>query len=110
MSVKNPDILAEMGKKKGTAFLVGFAAETENLLANAQQKLKTKNIDLMVANDVTQPGAGFETNTNIVTLLCRNGKSEKLPRMSKELLAHKILDKISALQSEAKRHMTKARK
>jgi phosphopantothenoylcysteine decarboxylase/phosphopantothenate--cysteine ligase len=95
--VKNPDILAEMGKRKGTTFLVGFAAETENLLANAQQKLQTKNIDLIIANDVTQPGAGFETDTNIVTLLCRNGKSEKLPQMSKEFLAHKILDKIKTL-------------
>jgi len=108
--VKNPDILAEMGKKKGTTFLVGFAAETENLLANAQQKLQTKNIDLMVANDVTQPGAGFETNTNIVTLLCRNGKSEKLPQMSKAFLAHKIFDKIKALQSEPKRQKTEARR
>jgi phosphopantothenoylcysteine decarboxylase/phosphopantothenate--cysteine ligase len=108
--VKNPDILAEMGKKKGTTFLVGFAAETENLLANAQKKLKAKNIDLVIANDVTQPGAGFETNTNIVTLLCRDGKSEKLPQMSKELLAHKIFDKIKALQSEARRRKPEARR
>jgi phosphopantothenoylcysteine decarboxylase/phosphopantothenate--cysteine ligase len=108
--VKNPDILAEMGKKKGTTFLVGFAAETEDLLANAQQKLQTKNVDLIIANDVTQPGAGFETNTNIVTLLCRNGKSEKLPQMSKEFLAHKIFDKIKALQSEPKRQKTEARR
>jgi len=108
--VKNPDILAEMGKKKGTAFLVGFAAETEDLLANAQQKLQTKNVDLIIANDVTQPGAGFETDTNIVTLLCRNGKSEKLPQMSKESLAHKIFDKIKALESETKRQKTEARR
>jgi phosphopantothenoylcysteine decarboxylase/phosphopantothenate--cysteine ligase len=108
--VKNPDILAEMGKKKGTTFLVGFAAETEDLLANAQQKLQTKNVDLIIANDVTQPGAGFETDTNIVTLLCRNGKSEKLPQMSKESLAHKIFDKIKALQSEPKRQKTEARR
>ena len=92
--VKNPDILAEMGKKKGAVLLVGFAAETENLLANAQQKLEKKNVDLIIANDVTQPGAGFATDTNIVTLLYRNGKSEKLPRMNKEILAHRILDKI----------------
>ncbi len=95
-----------MGKKKGAAFLAGFAAETENLLANAQQKLQTKNVDLIIANDVTQPGAGFETDTNIVTLLCRNGKSEKLTQMSKELLAHKILDKIRTLQSEDRSQKT----
>ena len=104
--VKNPDILAEMGKKKGAAFLVGFAAETGNLIANAQQKLQTKNVDLIIANDVTQPGAGFETDTNIVTLLYRNGKSEKLPQMSKEILAHKILDKIRALKSEDRSQKT----
>ncbi|HPD60417.1 MAG TPA: bifunctional phosphopantothenoylcysteine decarboxylase/phosphopantothenate--cysteine ligase CoaBC [Thermodesulfobacteriota bacterium] len=100
--VKNPDILAEMGQKKGSAFLVGFAAETEDLLANAQQKLQAKNVDLIIANDVTQPGAGFETDTNIVTLLCRNGKPEKLSQMSKEFLAHKILDKILEIKSKGK--------
>ena len=101
--VKNADILAEMGKRKGTAFLVGFAAETENLFANAQKKLKEKNIDLVIANDVTQLGAGFETNTNIVTLLFRDGRSEKLSKMSKESLAHKILDTIREVKSERKR-------
>ncbi|MCX8012556.1 MAG: bifunctional phosphopantothenoylcysteine decarboxylase/phosphopantothenate--cysteine ligase CoaBC, partial [Desulfobacterota bacterium] len=63
--VKNPDILAEMGKNKGDTFLVGFAAETENLLSNAKKKLKEKNVDLIIANDVTQSGAGFESDTNI---------------------------------------------
>jgi len=97
--VENPDILAEMGRGKGATFLVGFAAETENVISNAQSKLKTKNVDLIIANDVTQPGAGFESDTNIVTLLFQDGKSEKLPQMSKHFLAHKILDKIKELKS-----------
>jgi len=97
--VKTPDILEEMGKEKGSAFLVGFAAETENLITNAQKKLKVKNIDLMVANDVTQPGAGFESDTNIVTLLTPEGKSEKLPKLTKGQLAHKIFDQVMALKS-----------
>jgi phosphopantothenoylcysteine decarboxylase/phosphopantothenate--cysteine ligase len=105
--VKNPDILAEMGGDKGGVFLVGFAAETDNLLANAQQKLQKKNVDLIVANDVTQPGAGFATDSNIVTLLTRNGKPEKLPQMSKEFLAHKILDKILEIKANEKKQKGK---
>ena len=95
--VKNPDILAKMGENKGSTILVGFAAETEDLLRNAQKKLKEKNLDLIIANDVTQSGAGFESNTNIVTLIFSDGTYEKLPQMGKELLAHKILDKVVGL-------------
>ncbi|MCD6352748.1 MAG: bifunctional phosphopantothenoylcysteine decarboxylase/phosphopantothenate--cysteine ligase CoaBC, partial [Proteobacteria bacterium] len=74
--VRNSDILKEMGKEKGSCFLVGFAAETEDLLKNARKKLETKNIDLIVANDVTKQGAGFDSDTNIVTLLTPDGESE----------------------------------
>jgi phosphopantothenoylcysteine decarboxylase/phosphopantothenate--cysteine ligase len=68
-------------------------------LANAEKKLKAKNADLMVANDVSKPDAGFNTDTNIVTLLTPDGKKEALPRMSKRDVAHKILDKILNLSS-----------
>ena len=94
----NPDILAEAGKRKNSRILVGFAAETENLLQGARQKLEKKNLDLIVANDVTQPGAGFEVDTNIVKLLDRSGKVEELPLMTKEDLADCILDRIILLK------------
>ncbi len=95
---KNPDILAAIGKEKNSTLLVGFAAETDDLLANAEKKLKSKKVDLMVANDVTKPGAGFDSDTNIVTLLTPDGKAEELPQMTKEEVAHKILDKILQLK------------
>ena len=96
---KNPDILAELGKVKGERFLVGFAAETEDLLENARRKLVEKNLDMMVANDVSQPGAGFDVDTNIVRLLLRDGTVEELPQMSKEEVAHRLLDRVAALLS-----------
>lgn len=100
--VKTPDILEKIGKERGSAFLVGFAAETDNLLANARKKLKAKKIDLMVANDVTKPGAGFDEDTNIVTLLVPDGKAVTLPKLSKIQVAHKIFDKIMELKSARK--------
>jgi len=91
--VKNPDILAELGRlKKPGQVLVGFAAETENLLANARRKLTEKNVDLLVANDVTRPGAGFGADTNLVKLIYRDGRVEDLPLLKKTELAHRILD------------------
>jgi phosphopantothenoylcysteine decarboxylase/phosphopantothenate--cysteine ligase len=95
---RNPDILAEAGKQKDHRILVGFAAETENLLRNAGSKLKGKNLDLIVANDVTLPGAGFEVDTNIVKILDRSRKVEELPLMSKEELADRILDRVAQLK------------
>ena len=95
---RNPDILAEAGKQKDYRILVGFAAETENLLRNARRKLKEKNLDLIVANDVTLPGAGFEVDTNIVKFLDRSPKVEELPLMTKEELADRILDRITRLR------------
>ena len=92
--VRNPDILEELGARKEKQFLVGFAAETTDLLAYARAKMKQKNLDLIVANDVTQAGAGFNTATNIVQLLYRHGGVEALPLMSKDELSHQILDRI----------------
>jgi phosphopantothenoylcysteine decarboxylase/phosphopantothenate--cysteine ligase len=94
---KNPDILAELGRMKTKQILVGFAAETENLIANATEKIVRKNLDMIVANDVTLEGAGFNTDTNIVKLLYSDGRREELPQMSKQKLAEIILDKITLL-------------
>ena len=90
----NPDILAEAGKRKGNCFMVGFAAETENLLQNARRKLAEKNLDLIVANDVSQPGAGFQVDTNIAKLIEPGGRIEELPLMGKEDLADVVFDRI----------------
>ncbi|NHM25642.1 bifunctional phosphopantothenoylcysteine decarboxylase/phosphopantothenate--cysteine ligase CoaBC [Desulfofundulus sp. TPOSR] len=96
---KNPDILYELGQRKEPhQTLVGFAAETEDLEANAQQKLRKKNLDLLVANDVTQPGAGFGADTNIVKLFYRDGRTQSLPVMDKKTLAHRILDAVIELR------------
>ena len=95
---KNPDILAELGKIKAERLLVGFAAETENLLGNAAIKLAEKNLDMIVANDVSQAGAGFNVDTNIVKLLFKNGQVEELSLMGKEALADVILDRVAALR------------
>ncbi len=92
---KNPDILKELGqrKKKGQ-ILVGFAAETQNLLQYAQEKIEKKNLDFIVANDVTKPGAGFNTSTNIVKLLSRDGAVKEMPLMTKREIAKCIFDYI----------------
>lgn len=100
---RNPDILAEAGRQKDHRILVGFAAETENLLRNARSKLKEKNLDLIVANDVTLPGAGFEVDTNIVKFLDRSRKVEELPLMTKEELADRILDRVTQLKKSTGR-------
>ncbi|MDG5467744.1 bifunctional phosphopantothenoylcysteine decarboxylase/phosphopantothenate--cysteine ligase CoaBC [Deltaproteobacteria bacterium IMCC39524] len=96
---RNPDILAELGEKKGSRILIGFAAETEELLKNAREKLTRKNLDMIVANDVTQEGAGFDGDTNIVRFLSADGAVEELPKMSKVLVAETLLDRASALLS-----------
>ena len=96
--ILNPDILAEAGKHKGNRFIVGFAAETENLLQNALRKLAEKSLDLIVANDVSLPGAGFQVDTNIVKFIYPPGKVEELPLMSKEEIADRLLDRIVQLR------------
>ena len=95
---RNPDILAGLGQDKGSRLLVGFATETEDVLHNAERKLHSKNLDMIVANDVTQEGAGFAGDTNIVTLLDRTGQQEPLPLMSKDAVAHAVYDRLLALK------------
>jgi phosphopantothenoylcysteine decarboxylase / phosphopantothenate---cysteine ligase len=92
------DILAELGRAKGTSVLIGFAAETTRLVENARDKLQRKGADMIVANDVTQEGAGFDTDTNIVTLVLRDGRDIPLPKMAKRQLADKILDQATSLK------------
>ena len=96
--VKNRDILTELGKEKGTRLLVGFAAETTDLLTNALKKLRDKNVDLLVANDVTEAGAGFSVDTNIVRLLHRDGRVDEPGLLSKDAVANLILDRVAELQ------------
>jgi phosphopantothenoylcysteine decarboxylase/phosphopantothenate--cysteine ligase len=91
------DILKEMGKKKNKKILVGFSLETEDEIKNAKKKLAEKNLDLIVANNPNVPGAGFEVDTNQVTLIDKRGKVEKLPLLSKKEVASKILDKVELL-------------
>jgi phosphopantothenoylcysteine decarboxylase/phosphopantothenate--cysteine ligase len=97
--VENPDILAELGCSRGNSrcLLVGFAAETQDLLANAQEKLKKKNLDMIVVNDVSREDAGFESETNAVKILYRDGGMEELPLMSKQEVADQLLDRIRTL-------------
>ncbi len=97
--VRTPDILKGLGEAKGRRVLVGFAAETEDLLRNAAQKLEAKNLDLVVANDVTAPGAGFEAETNAVVLLRRDGGRVDVPLASKREVAERILDEVRALRA-----------
>lgn len=100
---ENPDVAKAVGERKRAGqILVGFAAETENLAANAEKKLNAKGLDMIVANDVTKPGAGFGVDTNIVTLMTRDG-SEALPLMSKQAVAQRLLDKALALQKRQAR-------
>jgi phosphopantothenoylcysteine decarboxylase / phosphopantothenate---cysteine ligase len=94
--IKNPDILAELGALKTTQFLVGFAAETQDLIAHATEKLHKKNLDMLIANDVTLHGAGFDADTNIIKILSRDGTIEEFPQLSKKELGNVILDKIIA--------------
>jgi len=100
---RNPDIIAEVGKKKGNRVLVGFAVETENLVKNARAKLQKKNMDLIVANDVTQEGAGFGSDTNIVRILDNKGGQLDLPMMGKMEVANRILDRIREIIAAKKR-------
>lgn len=98
--VENPDVAATLGKaKRSGQVFVGFAAETNDVLAHAKDKLARKNLDMIVANDVTRPGAGFDVDTNIVTLITKDGQ-EALPMMSKAEVAQRILDHALALRRE----------
>ena len=94
------DILLDLPGRRSGQIVVGFAAETNDLVARARRKLAEKALDLIVANDVTEPGAGFGTDTNRATLLDRLGGCESLPLMSKRDLAHRILDAVLTLSGE----------
>ena len=96
--VENPDVAKAVGEKKQPGqILIGFAAETQNVLENARKKLKSKHLDMIVANDVTQEGAGFGTDTNIALLVSAKGE-QSLPKMSKRDLAGRIWDEALALR------------
>lgn len=111
--VANPDLLAELGKRRGTKrapLLVGFAAETQDVIGNAQKKLATKKCDLVVANDVAEPGSGFAVDTNRVTLVDSSG-AEEVPAGTKAIVAHRILDRVVAmLAAEERREAAPARR
>ena len=93
-----PDILAEVGRKKGDRLLIGFAAETENLIEEARRKMQSKNCDMVVANLVSQQGIGFESDENEVTLVLRTGETIPVERASKIAIAHRIFDEMMKLR------------
>jgi phosphopantothenoylcysteine decarboxylase / phosphopantothenate---cysteine ligase len=93
-----PDILAEVGRKKGDRLLVGFAAETENLIEEARRKLESKNCDMVVANLVSQEGIGFESDENEVVLVLRTGETIPVPRGAKRAIAGRIFDEMIKLR------------
>lgn len=95
--VPTPDVLKELGRKKGRKVLVGFAAETENVVDNAFKKLKDKNLDLVIANDVTAEGVGFESNFNQVSVVFPDGKSVQTEKMTKVEISQVIMDKIEEI-------------
>jgi phosphopantothenoylcysteine decarboxylase/phosphopantothenate--cysteine ligase len=96
------DILAELGGKKGSRIVVGFAAETNDILANARKKLESKSLDAIVLNDVSQPGIGFDSERNAVTILTHAG-AETVPETSKWEVAHRVLDAVVKLKLERTR-------
>lgn len=96
----NPDILMELGKKKGNKILVGFAAETNNILEYAKEKIRKKNLDMIVANDVSEAGAGFKSDTNIIKIIEANGNVTQYGIKSKSEVSNIILDKIKVYNIE----------
>ena len=99
--IPNPDILKELGQNKDGKWLIGFAAETENLTANAQKKLHEKNLDIVIANNVAEEGSGFDGDTNVGTIIDRTGAVRSLPLMSKDDLADCIYDHYLALKNRS---------
>jgi phosphopantothenoylcysteine decarboxylase/phosphopantothenate--cysteine ligase len=93
------DILAELGAKKGSRIVIGFAAETSDVLANARKKLESKSLDAIVLNDVSQPGIGFDSERNAVTILTQAG-AETVPETSKWEVAHRVLDAIVKVKAD----------
>ncbi|MFN3417999.1 MAG: bifunctional phosphopantothenoylcysteine decarboxylase/phosphopantothenate--cysteine ligase CoaBC [Pyrinomonadaceae bacterium] len=104
--VRNPDILsiAAQNRRQGQ-LIIGFAAETQNVKEYAKEKLEKKGLDMVIANDITQPGAGFDTETNIASIIFPDGRASiDLPLMSKPDLANRILDEIAKLRSIGRKH------
>ena len=99
----NPDLLALLGCDKGSRVLVGFAAETDHLAENAKQKLASKGADLIVGNDVSKAGAGFDVDTNVATLFFRDGRENALPQMTKHEVADRNLDSALELRKACSR-------
>lgn len=97
------DILAEVGAKKGSRIVIGFAAETNDAVANARKKLESKSLDAIVLNDVSQPGIGFDSERNAVTILTHGGV-DTVPETSKWEVAHRVLDAVVKLKAERKVH------
>ena len=97
-----PDILKELAALKGHRIVVGFAAETDNVLENARKKLLSKSLDAIVLNDVSQPGIGFDSERNAVTILTQT-ETVNVPEMSKWEVAHRVLDMVASLKSRALR-------
>jgi len=102
-----PDILYELGRRKGGKILVGFAAETESLIQHAREKLTRKNLDLIVANDVSKKNIGFQSDRNQVKLIAPDGTVTEIPLLSKEVLAHHLLDRIPSLRKRGTRNGSK---
>lgn len=99
----NPDVIAELAAQKDSRLVVGFAAESEDLRTRALEKLRAKGLDLIVANDITAEDAGFDVPTNRVVLVWPDGRHEDLPLMTKDELAHQILDRILGMTGLASR-------
>jgi phosphopantothenoylcysteine decarboxylase/phosphopantothenate--cysteine ligase len=101
-----PDILAELARQKSERILVGFAAETNDVAANARKKLASKGADLIVANDVTQEGAGFGVETNIVSIFTRDGREVSFPRLPKFDVANRVFDEVLQLRQPSRSDST----
>ena len=97
--VRNPDILAEVSRRKGDRVVVGFAAESHDVIASARRKLERKGCDLVVANDISQEGAGFDADTNAVSFVWPGGEVESLPPLPKSEVASRLLDRVRALRA-----------
>jgi phosphopantothenoylcysteine decarboxylase/phosphopantothenate--cysteine ligase len=108
--VRTPDILRGLGAKKGTRLLVGFAAETDHVRENARKKLAEKNLDLIVANDVTRDGAGFGGETNAAVLIDRDGHEEDAGISSKRELAERILDRVLSLRARKREQVSSGKR
>jgi len=101
--VKTSDILEKLGQNKGSKILVGFAAESEKLESNARDKLQQKNLDMIVANDISKPGIGFDSDFNQVTMFTSRGKAEQTKKLSKCEISRILWEKIEDLIGENKK-------